>query len=234
MNESNLKEILTNAWKRAEALDAPLNERMALYVSETRKVLPNLIASYDEFVSSLRTLDAGMSCPAVGEVLPEFILPNTDGSLVQLSKLLKWGPLVISFNRGHWCPYCKMELRTLARKEPELADIGAKIVSIVPEISEFSEKMKGLNELPFEILTDMDLEYSDSIGLATVVPDNIREFYIQSGINLPVYQGVKRWVLPIPATIVVGQDGIVRARFVDPDFRCRMEISDIKAGVNAS
>ncbi len=231
---ADVKELLAKAWQEADASDAPLNQRIAEYVAAARKLRPELIASYDRFVADLEAVGCGKDCPKIGDDMPEFLLPNHEGKLVALSSLLQWGPLVVSFNRGHWCPYCRLELRTLARTQPEFFAAGAKTISIVPEVAEYSNIMRETNEIPFEILTDMDLEYTELMGLSVPVPPEIKEFYVQGGLNLPVYQGTHRWVLPCPATLVVGQDGLIKARFVDPDFRRRMTIEDIMLGIESS
>lgn len=229
----DVKELLAKAWQQADVSNAPLNQRIVQYVEATRKLRPELIAAYDRFVAELEAIGSGAACPNIGDEMPEFLLPNQDGQLVGLSSLLKRGPLIVSFNRGHWCPYCRLELRTLARKQPDFFAAGAKTVSIVPEITEYSSTLRDTNDLPFEVLTDMDLEYSQGVGLAVLVSPEIKQFYLQGGINLPVFQGTERWVLPSPATLVVGQDGRIKARFVHPDFRRRMTIEDIKLGIES-
>ncbi len=229
----DLKELLTKAWKLADVSNAPLDERIAQYLEVARKLRPELIASYDRFVADIEAAGSGRDCPNVGDEMHEFLLPNHEGKLVGLSSLLEWGPLVVSFNRGHWCPYCRLELRTLAREQPEFFSAGAKTISIVPEVSEYSALLRRSNDLPFDVLTDVDLDYTERMGLAVSVPTDIQEFYRQVGIKLPAFQGTNRWVLPSPATLVIGQDGRIKARFVHPDFRRRMTIEDIRLGIES-
>lgn len=88
-------------------------------------------------------------------------------------------------------------------------------MSIVPETAKYAE-------VPFRVLTDLDLAYALSLGLVFWVRDKIKETYRQFGIDLARFQRNGGWLLPIPATLVVGPDGRVKARFVDPDFRHRL------------
>jgi peroxiredoxin len=137
------------------------------------------------------------------------------------------GPLVVSFNRGPWCDYCGLELHALARAYPGIVAAGGEVVSVVPETAKYAEVLQGSRGLPFRVLTDLDLAYALSLGLVFWVGDKIKEMYGQFGIDLAQFQGNGGWLLPIPATLVVGQDGRVKARFVDPDFRHRMDIEEI-------
>jgi peroxiredoxin len=141
--------------------------------------------------------------------------------------------VVVSFNRGHWCPYCRLELRALAKAYPAIAATGAQVVSIVPETMEYSQRLRRTNGLPFRLLSDIDLGYALSVGLAVWIGEEVKQRYVSAGIDLALYQRNDGWLLPIPATYVVGQDFHVRARFVDPDFRRRLSIEEIMGAVGA-
>ncbi len=138
---------------------------------------------------------------------------------------------MISFNRGAWCDYCGLELRALARAYPYITAAGADVVSITPELGRHARNLQAKHGLPFAVLTDVDLMYAFSLGLVFWVGDQIKEMYRQLGIDLEQFQGNGGWLLPIPATLIVGRDGHVKARFVDPDFRRRMKTEDILAAV---
>lgn len=159
--------------------------------------------------------------------MPDFQLPDQDGHLVSLEALLSEGPLVLSINRGHWCPWCRLELRALAEVHDEVRALGAQVVSIVPETLAYSGRLIADNGLPFRVLTDLDLAHALSLGLMIWVGDRVRALYLKSGLSLPLFQRNEGWFLPIPATFLVGSDGIVTARFVDADFRKRMEPQEI-------
>jgi peroxiredoxin len=227
-DEKSLEAALAEAFERADSLHAPLEKRLKLYLGESRKLLPDLEATYDQLVERISANGADSYVPAVGEALPDFVMTDSEGNLVALASLLAKGPVVISFNRGPWCDYCGLELHALARAYPEIVAAGGEVVSIVPETAKFARVLQESRNVPFRVLTDLDLAYALSLGLVFWVGDKIKETYRQFGIDLARFQGNGGWFLPIPATLVVGQDGLVKARFVDPDFRHRMAIEDIR------
>ena len=192
-----------------------------------RSYTPCLEATYDDLVARIQANGADILVPAVGEKLPDFLMTDGVGHLVDLASLFRRGPLVISFNRGPWCDYCGLELRALARAYPEIAAAGGEVISIVPETGKYAQALQRSRGLPFRVLTDLDLAYALSLGLVFWVGDKIKDTYRQFGTDLERFQGQGGWLLPIPATLVVGKDGRVKARFVDPDFRHRMGIEEI-------
>jgi peroxiredoxin len=159
--------------------------------------------------------------------MPEFVLPDETGRLVSLSGLLRAGPVVVSFNRGHWCPYCRLNVDALAKAHPEIARLGAQIVAISPETVKWSAELKAYSRAPFPILSDMDGGYALELSLLFWVGDEKRAALAAGGFDLVSFQGNETWMLPIPATFVVGRDGVIQARHVDPDYRRRMEIDDL-------
>jgi len=222
---------LRRAFDRADALQAPINQKLAAYAGESRKVVPGILEAYDRFVARLQASCAGVEATAVGDQMPDFLLPDETGRLVSLDCLIDAGPVVVSFNRGHWCPYCRLELRALARAHPSLAAAGATVVSIAPETGAFLHRLRNGNRLPFPVLSDLDHGYALTVGLTVAIGAELEERYAELNIDLGLYQGNDGWLLPIPATYVVGQNGRVKARFVDPDFRRRLAVDEIAAAL---
>jgi peroxiredoxin len=221
----SLEAALTEAFRRADTLEGPLEDRLRFYLGESRKLLPDLESTYDGLVERIRANE--IRVPGIGEKLATFVMTDSESQLVDLDMLLARGPLVISFNRGPWCDYCGLELRALARAYPDIVAAGADVVSIIPETAKYSKLLKQSRNLPYRVLTDLDLAYALSLGLVFWVGDKIKEAYLTFGIDLEQFQGNGGWLLPIPATLVVGKDGRVKARFVDPDFRHRMGMETI-------
>lgn len=228
-------QALGRYFAEADALDAPLDARLGRYAEQSRLILPDVLAAYDRLVAHLFAAYAGRAgtVPQVGDELPEFVLADRDGNLVSLGELAGAGPVVVSINRGHWCPYCRLELRALARAVPQLQRRGAQVVSIVPESGALASKLVNEHALPFKVLSDIDLGYALSIGLLVWIGEEMIGVYRQLGIDLPSFQGNDGWFLPIPATFVVGSDRRIRASLVDPDFRRRMTIEQIEAALPA-
>jgi peroxiredoxin len=223
----SLEEALQEAFEKADSLEAPLIERLKFYLRESRKLLPELESAYDQLVQRIAATEADKHVPAVGEMVPDFIMTDSEGNLVDLAGLITKGPLVISFNRGPWCDYCGLELHALSRAYPEIVAAGGDVISIVPETARYARNLQKVREVPFRVLIDLDLAYALSLGLVFWLGEKLKEMYRGFGIDLERFQGHGGWLLPIPATLVVGRDGRVKARFVDPDFRHRMNIDDI-------
>jgi peroxiredoxin len=220
---TELPATLPAALIEAERRNASLGARLAAYRDSTLRIRPDIAKAYDDLVDRLDLLDGGAIGPQVGERLPGFSLPDESGRLVSLAALLQSGPAVVSFNRGHWCPYCKLELRSLAGIHDEVRALGARLVSIMPDTATYTDDYARQNRLPFPILSDMDLGYSLSLGLVFWVGPEIQRLYSELGVELERYQGNGGHFLPMGAKFIVGQDGLVKARQVNIEFRERME-----------
>jgi len=212
-------------------MDAPLNERLAAYAERLRELSFPFTEAYDDLVGRLLAGEIGTAAPMPGEPMPSFILPAQSGALVSLEELLAKGPVVISFNRGHWCPFCRIELKTIAAHHSEIAAHGAVAVSIMPDRQTFVGELRSETWDMLPILTDIDNGYALSLGLVMWLGERVKELMRGRGYHLETFQGNDGWFVPLPATFVVGGDGLVIARFVDPDFRRRMELDDILAAL---
>jgi peroxiredoxin len=213
----------TEALIRAESQNILLSSRLSAYRKESGYRRPEFAKAYDELVERLNMIDQGRVGPRLGELMPEFNLPDENGQLISLSSLLRFGPVVISINRGHWCPYCKLELRSLAAIHSEIAQLGAGVISIMPDGAQFTGNYVAQNDLPFPVLSDIDLGYSLLLGLIFWVGPEIQRLYIEAGVELEKYHGNQGYFLPMAAKFIVGRDGRVKARQVNIEFRERME-----------
>lgn len=219
--------ILSQIFADVCVMDAPLGVRLKIYADALREQSSAFADAYDELVARLASTDAGRQAPGVGDILPDFLLPSKAGKLVSLASLLATGPVVVSFNRGHWCRFCRIELATLAEHHAEITSHGAQVVSIMPELQKFAAQVDPKTALAMRLLTDVDNGYAMSLGLVVWLGEEVKLLMQNSGYHLEFYQGNDGWFVPLPATFVVGRDGRIVARFVDPDFRRRMEIEEI-------
>ncbi len=215
-------------------MEAPLNERLAAYAGKLRELSFPFAEAYDALVGRLLAGEIGSAAPAVGEIMPDFILPSKAGRLLSLDDVTLRGPAVISFNRGHWCPFCKIELRAIVEHHEELKAAGTEVVSIIPDRQEFAGTLRSSAFDKLHVLTDVDNGYALSLGLALWLGERLKELMQGRGLHLETYQGSDGWFVPLPATFVVGQDKRVLARHVDPDFRRRMEIDEILRAVRSA
>jgi peroxiredoxin len=142
---------------------------------------------------------------------------------VSSADLLAKGPLVLTFYRGVWCPYCNMELQALQAFLPTLLDAGANLVAISPQIAANSRKSVRTNGLQFPILSDTHNDVADAFGLRFELPDYLIELYKNLRNDLPTFNDDPSWTLPMPARYVIGQDGVIRYAEVNPDYTQRPE-----------
>lgn len=163
----------------------------------------------------------------VGDKAPMFTLNDPDGNPVSCADLLAKGPLVISFYRGVWCPYCNMELQALEAALPQYRELGANLVAISPQVKANSRKSVRQNHLTFPILSDEKSQVADAFGLRFSLPDYLIDLYKGFGNDLPTFNDDPAWVLPMPARFVIGQDGLILYAEVNPDYTQRPDPSEL-------
>ena len=218
---------LDAAFAKICAMEAPLGERLALFTAAVAEHSRLFGIAYDQLVAQISRAEAGATAPGIGEAMPRFLLPNHSGRLVSLDDLLGEGPVVVSFNRGHWCEYCQLELRAFAAAHTGLAATGAQVVCIMPEREEFTRQVRALTNDTITVLSDIDNGYALTVGVVMWLGDEVSGLYRKFGLDIDRYQGNECWFVPIPATFVLDRNGIVIGRKVDPDFRHRMDIEEI-------
>jgi len=223
-------ETLDDAFRRVRDLDVSLQEQLRTFAETVKRDRPEFAAAVDRLIQRLRQYGAGESAPQIGESLPPFVLPDDAGQMVSLDELLNRGPVAVTFHRGHWCPYCRININALVEAHRELPASGGQIVAIMPDLQKFVTELKSESNVQFPILTDMDNGYALSLNLTIWVGAEVQKM-MEGRRDLPTFQGNSSWMLPIPATFVVGRDGLIRARFIDPDYRNRLMISDMLAAM---
>lgn len=162
-----------------------------------------------------------------GDRAPQFRLKDQDGNAVSSAELLAKGPLVVTFYRGVWCPYCNMELQALNEALPQLQALGASLVAISPQTAVNSRKSVRTNELGFAVLNDTGNDIAAAFGLRFKLPDYLIDLYANLKNDLPSFNGDPGWTLPIPARYVIGQDGVVLYSEVNPDYTQRPDPSEL-------
>jgi peroxiredoxin len=234
MTSKPLAEAFEEAFQHCRDMDASLSERLDSFALAVRKLSPPFADAVDRLVTRLQQSGAGEAAPQVGEPFPPFHLPDEAGRIVSLDKLLSKGSVAITFHRGHWCPYCRLNTNVLAQAQNEVEREGSQIVAIMPDRQQFAAEFKKESKARFPILTDMDNGYALSLNLLIWVGTEMERMMSAAGLDIPNYQGSTSWMLPIPATFVVGKDERVKARFVDPDYRKRMAVEHLLAALRSA
>src|SRR4051812_43109418 len=213
------------AFLEVRSSDLSLKDRLRVVADAARTHKPWYADAVDAFAQRLRSVQAGSQAPAVGEPMPPFVLPDHEGRLVSLEEILAQGPAVVAFHRGHWCPFCRLNMIALTEIEARLRP--AQIIAISTETQRYTRMLREQTGAMFPVLTDMDAAYALSLNIGVWLDDKLAGMIAEAGWDVPLYQGGKEWVLPIPAVFVVRQDGTIAARHIDPDYRQRMEIDEL-------
>jgi len=186
-------------------------------------------AAFEDLLSS-RVAAEAKSC---GDRAPDFELANVRGSTLKIREALADGPVVLSFYRGSWCPFCNLELNALQQYLPEIRACGASLIAISPEKPDASLTHAEKLNLEFDVLTDPGNLTAASYGLIMPVHISLRPLYLQWGIDLPAANGDDSYELPVPATYVIDRNGIIQAAHVEKDYTKRMEPEAIIAALKS-
>ena len=199
---------------------------------------PQLLATYEKFNATApdaakapinaaredfaRTYDTSKAIQP-GQKLPEFRMQNAVGKEVSSSELLSRGPVLLTFYRGEWCPYCNLAVAALQKHVEDFKARGVTLVAISPELPNHSLTMTEKNNLKFDVLTDEGNKFAAKLGILFQQPDSLRAVFEIFGRDMKEWNGDDSLIVPVPATILVDQEGVVRNTFIDPDYTKRCE-----------
>ena len=190
-------------------------------------------AFYETKIEELRASFAMERAIGVDALAPDFTLPDAQGKPVAMSELLRLGPVVVTFYRGGWCPYCNIQLRAYQAALPEITALGARLAAISPQLPDGSLATATKNELTFDVLSDVGNEVARSFGLVYALPEELRVPLRSNNKALPGINGDESWELPIPASYVIGRDRRVALAFLDVDYRNRLDPAAILAALKS-
>lgn len=200
------------------SLQSELNQFKASWLERVGSETARLVDDDNAALQSVadRALKAGASFPAM-------TLVNQTGGATDLAKLMSEAPLVVTFYRGGWCPYCNLELRAYQKALPEIAALGGRLVAISPETPDNTLSTAEKNALAFDVLSDAKGRLADALGIRFELSPAIRALYQKFGHDLPVRNADDKWSLPMPASYVVAKGGRIVLANVDPDYRKRLD-----------
>jgi peroxiredoxin len=200
-----------------------LQEELGAFRAEfIRNAPPGRAELYDLKVEELRSQFPMQTALKVGAQAPEFTLPDALGRPVSLAQRLTKGPVVVTFYRGGWCPYCNIQLRAYQRSLPEIAGLGGRIIAISPQLPDGSLAMAEANKLEFDVLSDVGNGVARSFGLVYALADELRAALQSNDKALPRINGDDSWELPVPATYVIASNKRIALAAIEVDYRQRL------------
>ncbi|KAF1952368.1 alkyl hydroperoxide reductase/ thiol specific antioxidant/ Mal allergen [Byssothecium circinans] len=205
---------------------------MAALAPQLEQIYSNFVAAVPASVKS--TIDAARidaetkfaqqtNVIKPGATFPSFTLPSATGSQVCSTDLLSKGPILITFYRGNWCPFCNLALRALQQRLEDIHAKGAELVAVSPELPDSTLSTQEKNELEFAVLSDVGNKLARKLGIVWKQPKELDPLFKQFGHDLEKLNGDDSFEVPIPATFLVGKDGVVKNVYFEPDYRKRVE-----------
>jgi len=205
-----------------------LQDQLDGFKAQFKKMAPE--GAFETFARSTQELiDSGQAERALkaGDTVPDFVLTDSDRNEVALKDLLAKGPVIMTFYRGVWCPYCNIELKALEAVADDIRARGATLVAISMQGAADSEKSQKDNGLSFPILTDKNGELANKLGIRWALQDYVVPFHDGFGVHLPAIHGDGEWNLPMPARYIVDTSGNIAYAEVNPDYTRRPEPADL-------
>lgn len=209
-----------------------LEQQLTAFRAEFTRTAPTgRAALYESKIEELRASFALEIAARTNDPAPDFTLPNALGKPVSLSGLLQLGPVIVTFYRGAWCPYCNIQLRAYQAALPEFTALGARLVAISPQLPDGSLSTVQTNALSFDVLSDVGNKVAARFGLVYSLPEELRAALRANNKALPGINGDDSWELPVPATYVIGHDGRIVLASIDVDYRNRLDPEAIVAAL---
>jgi peroxiredoxin len=211
-----------------------LKDEITAYNKAKREQVPAaILATMAQCTDDLRVSGIENRALGSGDSVPDFELPNQQGEPRRLRDYLAESPLVLNIYRGGWCPYCNMEMKALHDVQPEIEARGARLIGMSPETPDRAMSTAERNGMTIDILSDAGNKVAEQMGLVFSLPEALRAIYEKFGIDLPAYNGDDSFRLPVPATYIIGQNGVIVYGFVNADYTLRLEPRDILANLPA-
>jgi peroxiredoxin len=185
-------------------------------------------AAMERHIAYLSETGIGKNAKQVGDLAPAIVLPDVHGRAFDVATLLAKGPVVVTFYRGGWCPYCNLELKAYQAVLPRIIAAGASLVAISPEKPDDSVSTAEKNNLTFAVLSDVGQKVGKAFGLVYAFTDELRTVYDGFKLDIPEKNGnPDEWSLPLSATYVIGSDGRIQFADTSVDYRHRTDPLDV-------
>ena len=206
-----------------------LNEKLQLIQKEMAQNIPlDILNAFGQSLQELIEQNLEDRALKVGDIAPDFTLPDAEGLPVSLYDTLQHNAVIISFFRGNWCPFCMAELTHYQEAINNNLVDSATVIAISPQSIHFNHDLKVQNNLEFRILSDKGNEIADKYGLVFTLQENIREIYKNMGADLELFNSDNTYKLPIPATYLIDKNKKIVFSSVSTNYMERADVCDIK------
>ncbi|MCA1010266.1 peroxiredoxin-like family protein [Halobacillus halophilus] len=204
-----------------------MKERYSEYIEKFKATAPGDVQ--EKMKQAIQELEQSSDGKGLseGEKAPNFNLPDAKGNTIELYKQLEEGPVILTFYRGGWCPYCNMELRAYQEILDDIHDSGGELIAISPEQPDHSLSTAEKNDLQFHVVSDVGNETANQYNLIYQLPDYLIEVYKEKGLRVDEHNGDEAWTLPVSATYVIDQDGTIVYEYTKEDYKDRAEPSEV-------
>ena len=221
-----------------------LNQQIRDTIQQFREALPDEIAAkIEQGAGEISVLDIVGKALKPGQTVPVFTLSNQNGEPRNLAEYLEQGPLVLTFYRGLWCPFCNLQLKAYNDRLAEIEATGARLVAVTPEKPDALQILKdggapedftdmAVEETDFDILYDEGGHLSEAFGLQFTLPKVHQDLLQTFNIDVEALTGNNRYAFPDPATYVIDSNGKITWAFVPNNYRKRAEVDDILEALN--
>jgi len=207
-----------------------LNEELGAFAQQmSENAPPEVLETMGAEIGKLAESGIMNAALKVGDKAPDFEFEDSNGNTVDLNALIENGPVVVSFNRGNWCPFCNIEFKHLQNTLNEIKSAGANLVVISPQLQEKSAELIGQNGLDYPVLFDKGNEVAKKFGIAFTLAESLRPIHKAFGMDIPAHNGDESFELPIPATYVINSNQEIIFASVNPNWMERAESSDYLA-----
>lgn len=168
-----------------------------------------------------------------GMTAPDFTVKDVKGQPFQYRAGEQEKPIVLSFFRGGWCPYCNLQLAEMRLAEEQLTEMGFDIWFISIDKPEYLLESLDDPDIGYTIYSDSSLDATKSFGLAFQISDELLKKYLTYNIDLEEASGENHHVLPAPATYIIGTDGVISFAYINPDYKVRLHPDVLLAAAKA-
>jgi peroxiredoxin len=215
--------------EETDTMSNTLAEQLEEYRTNWKQRVPaDRQAVMERHIAHLAATGADKRAKQVGDRAPSIILPDVSGKSFDVAALLAKGPVVVTFYRGGWCPFCNMELKAYQAVLPRIAAAGASLVAISPEKPDDTVSTSEKNALTFPVLSDVGQVVGKAFGVVYAFTDEVRGVYDGFKLDIPAKNGTPDdWSLPLSATYVIGSDGVILFADTRVDYRERTDPLDV-------